>query len=218
MISPLRLMKVACAALVLAAGARGAGATVLYSDTVLVRGPEFLGTYELPLNALTTYKVTTKDLEWFGVPLQALKFGVFTATGPIKSMDGAGTLEFFKAAPGKVFLQIYARPAGPHLAGLVSVDCQTELVVPLPPSILLLASSLAGYPLLRRGMRRRAGVAETKGSATKRPERATWLALARGLLRFGFDKTRGLRRRSGRAPARFFDRYEPRVDRRPTLA
>src|SRR5262249_29872894 len=144
-----RTLKAASVALALIVAGR-ANATSVYSDTVLAHGSEFLTTIELPVTTGATYRVTLKDLNWFGAPMEALNFGIFTAPGRIMPMQsvppahpGAGAFEFFTAAPGKVFLQIYARPIAPRFAGLIGVDCDVA-VVGLPSSILLLLSGLAG--------------------------------------------------------------------------
>jgi hypothetical protein len=112
-----------------------------YSDTVTVLGQEYLGVLELPLDAPGRYQVTVTDLKWFNVPLDTLKFTLFTATAPIASSQTAGTIEFFHASEEKVFLQLYAKPAAPRYAGLIGV--QETAVVPLPASLWLLGSGLA---------------------------------------------------------------------------
>lgn len=148
------------AVVLLAAAAAPARAALVFSDAVLVRGPENLTSLELPLDAIGTYRVTATDLRWFGAPLQALSFGVFTATQPLQIMSGAGTLEFFKASPGKIFLQIYTQTVGPQLASLIAVQVEDTAPVPLPASLLLLASALGGGALLRTGRRLRARTSE----------------------------------------------------------
>lgn len=120
-----------------------ARATVVYSDTVLVRGPEFASVVELaPPPTAGNYRITATDLNWLGAPLQALSFGVFTATAPVKSKVGAGTLEFFYAGAGKLFLQLYARTAPSKSAGLVGLQADYVAAVPLPASLWLLLSAL----------------------------------------------------------------------------
>jgi hypothetical protein len=135
-----------------------AGAAMLFSDTVLVKGREYLTVVELPLDSIGTYKITATDLKWFGTPLEALSFGVFTATQPVSSLQGPGTLEFFKAGPGKVFLQLYARATGPRFAGLVTLQAEGQPPVPLPASVLLLASALGAGALARGAKRLREGM------------------------------------------------------------
>jgi hypothetical protein len=109
---------------------------------VTVLGQEYLGVLELPVDAPGRYDVTVTDLKWFNVPLDTLKFTLFTATAPIASSQTAGTIEFFHASEEKVFLQLYAKPAAPRYAGLIGV--QATSVVPLPASLWLLGSGLAG--------------------------------------------------------------------------
>ena len=141
-------------ALVLALSAARADATAVFADTVLVKGPEYLTVLELPLDAIGSYKVTTSDLKWLNTPLQALSFGVFTSTQSLGSLQGPGTLEFYKAGSDNVFLQIYARTTAPKYAGLVSVVVESKLApVPLPSSLVLLVSGVGGLLLRRRAAR-----------------------------------------------------------------
>jgi hypothetical protein len=140
----------------IALGARTAEAAVVYSDTVLAKGAEYLTVLELPLDAIGDYRVTATDLKWFDTPLQALSFGVFTATQPIKSKQGAGTLDFFKASEDKVFLQVYAKTSGSKLAGLVSLQVEDQAPVPLPASLVLLGSALVAGAFGRGASRLRA--------------------------------------------------------------
>lgn len=141
-------------ALLLALSAARADAAAIFGDTVLVKGPEYLTVLELPLDTVGSYKVTATDLKWLNAPLQALSFGVFTSTQSLGSLQGPGTLEFYKASTDKVFLQIYARTAAPKYAGLVSVVVESKLApVPLPSSFVLLVSGIGGVLLRRRAAR-----------------------------------------------------------------
>jgi len=141
-------------ALVLAFSAARADAAAVFTDTVLVKGPEYLTVLELPLDAIGSYKVTATDLNWLNTPLQALSFGVFTSTQSLGSLQGPGTLEFYKAGSDNVFLQIYARTTAPKYAGLVSVVVESKLApVPLPSSLVLLVSGIGGLLLRRRAAR-----------------------------------------------------------------
>jgi hypothetical protein len=124
--------------------------TTVYSDTVLVSGSETLSVFELRLDAPGDYRVTATDLGWLNTTLQALSFGVFTSTQSIATRAGPGTIEFFHAGTGPVYLQLYARTLASSPAGLIGVNAAT--VVALPSSLLLLASALfaAALPRLRR--------------------------------------------------------------------
>jgi hypothetical protein len=148
-----RLLTVSVLALWLALPAGRAHATAVFSDTVLVKGPEYLTVLQLPLDTAGSYKVTATDLKWPSTPLQALSFGVFTSTQSLGLMQGAGTLEFYKAGSDKIFLQIYAKTSAPKYAGLVGVVVESN-VVPLPSSLVLLVSGVAGAVLTRRPVRR----------------------------------------------------------------
>jgi hypothetical protein len=130
-----------------------AEAAPVYSDTVLARGPEYGSSIELSLPGPGNYSVTAKDLKWLDVPLQALSFGVFTAKAPIETMVGAGTLEFFNAGEGKVFLQLYARPGVGKSAGLIGLHVDSFAVVPLPASLWLLLSALGSTAFWSWGRR-----------------------------------------------------------------
>jgi hypothetical protein len=130
-----------------------AEAAVVYSDTLLVRAPAFATAIELSLPTSGTYRVTATDLNWFNVPLQALSFGVYTSTTSLASRVGAGTLEFFNAGQGKVFLQIYAVTAPGKSAGLVSLQAES-MVVALPASLWLLLSALGATGFWRWWERR----------------------------------------------------------------
>jgi hypothetical protein len=128
-----------------------AHATAVFSDTVLARGPENLTVVELPIDAIGNYEVTATDLQWLGTSLQALSFGVFTSGQLLKSMQGPGTFEFYKASSDKVFLQIYSRTTAPKFAGLISVLVESAAPpVPLPSSLLLLVSGIGAALLSRR--------------------------------------------------------------------
>jgi hypothetical protein len=133
-------------------------AAQVYADTVLVRGGEYAAVFELPTAPSGTYRVTATDLKWLNVSLQALTFGVFTATGPIETMVGAGTLEFFNAGTSKVFLQLYARPGASKSAGLVGMQVDSVAVVPLPASLWLLLSALGATGFWRWRERRPATI------------------------------------------------------------
>src|SRR5262245_20136313 len=135
-------------------GSSSAEAAVVYSDTVLARGPEYLSTTELALPSQGTYQITTTDLHWLDAPLSALSFGAFTATAPIKTKVGAGALEFYYAGTGKVFMQLYARTATGKSAGLIGMQVTSATVVALPASLWFLFSGLLAGGFLGRLQRR----------------------------------------------------------------
>jgi hypothetical protein len=74
---------------------------------------------------------------------------VFGATGPISTKIGAGTLEFFNAAPGKVFLQLYANTGQSVAGALVAWQMESIAAVALPASIWLLLSALGSVGFWR---------------------------------------------------------------------
>lgn len=132
-----------------------AQAQAVFSDTVLAHGPEFAAKIELPLGKTGGYKVTATDLKWFDLPLQALSWGVFSSSKPLTTMQGPGTLEFFKAGSDKLFLQVYAKTLGPRFAGLVTFQIEEQSPVPLPASLVLLSSAIGGSLLVRGAQRLR---------------------------------------------------------------
>jgi hypothetical protein len=150
-------LRVLTAVLVLTASS-AAEAALMYSDTVLARGPEYLSTTNLVLPSQGTYRITATDLKWLDAPLSALSFGAFTSTAPIKTTVGAGTLEFYYAGTSRVFMQLYARPAIGRSAGLIAVQVTSVAVVALPASVWFLLSGLMSAALWRR-VQRRAAVA-----------------------------------------------------------
>ncbi len=161
--------------LLFAASAGSAEGAMLYSNTIMVKGSESVKTIELPIEAEGSYRVTMKDLKWFDKESPLLTLGIFTSTEKITTLQGAGTLDFFKAAgTGKVFLQIYARPPGPQFADLIGIQIESQAVVPLPSSILLLSSVLVACALARGRIRRRDDLDSTAAESIAGPVR--WLA------------------------------------------
>jgi hypothetical protein len=156
-----QLRKCSWMGLLLAAGMGSAHGAMLFSSTVLVKGPEVLKTIELPTEASGDYRITATDLKWLGNASPLLTLGLFTSTDSIKTMQGPGVLDFFKApGMGKVYLQIYSKSPNPNFANLLTIQLESQAVVPLPASILLLGSGLLGGVLARaRGRRASASAA-----------------------------------------------------------
>ncbi len=127
-----------------------AHAVAVFSDAVLVKGPEYLTVLELPIDAIGNYKVTATDLKWLDTGIKALSFGVFTSGQLLKSQQGPGTFEFYKASSDKVFLQVYAQNNAPKFAGLVSIMVETTAAVSLPSSLVLLMSGIAAALFVRK--------------------------------------------------------------------
>lgn len=140
--------------LLLGTAAQRAQATVVFSDTVLAKGPEFATVIDLALPAAGQYRITATDLNWFKVPLQALSFGVFTATGSLVTHAGGGTLDFFNAGHQKVFLQVFVRAAPGKSAGLIALQAEDVAVVALPASLWLLLSAFGATGFWRWWERR----------------------------------------------------------------
>lgn len=129
--------------------AGAAGAVQVYSDTLLATGPEYATSIGLSLPSPGNYSVTATDLRWLNASLEALSFGVYTATAPLSTAVGAGTLEFFNAGYDKLFLQVYVKPAAGKSAALVGLKVDAA-VVPLPASAWLLLSALGAFSWWRR--------------------------------------------------------------------
>jgi len=128
-----------------------AHASAVFSDAVLVSGPEYLTVLELPIDAIGSYKVTANDLKWLDTEIKALSFGVFTSGQLLKSFQGPGTFEFYKASSDKVFLQVYAQNNAPKFAGLVSIVVEaTTSAVALPSSLVLLISGVGAALFVRK--------------------------------------------------------------------
>jgi len=126
-------------------------AVAVFSEAVLVKGPEYLTVLELPIDAIGNYKVTATDLKWLDTEIKALSFGVFTSGQLLKSLQGPGTFEFYKASSDKVFLQVYAQNNAPKFAGLVGIVVEAgTAVVGLPSSLVLLMSGIAAALFVRR--------------------------------------------------------------------
>ena len=141
----------------LALPTEAAQAAAVYTDTVLVQGPEFLTVLSLPLDNLGSYKITATDLKWFDTPLQGLSFSVSTSAKTLASLKGAGSFDFFKSTSENVYLKIYAHTLGPRFAGLLSITAEEELApVSLPGSLGLLVSALMGVLWMRRATHVRA--------------------------------------------------------------
>jgi len=122
-----------------------ADGAVVYSDVFFAKGPYDARATELPLGERGVYRITVADLRWQDVALRCLTFGVFTATAPIQTMDGAGTFEFFYTGRGEVFLALFATPAHGKRVGLIGVEVTSvtsAAVVALPASLWLLLSGL----------------------------------------------------------------------------
>ena len=98
-----------------------------------------------------TYRATLSDLSqdpFFGFDF--LFLSLTTSTGTVNSTVGPGSFTF-EAMPGeKYFANIFGTGGGTVGAGLFGLEVTA---VPIPPSLILLGSSLLGLVLLRRRVR-----------------------------------------------------------------
>jgi hypothetical protein len=98
-----------------------------------------------------TYRATLSDLSEdpvFGFDF--LYLSITTATDTVDSIVGPGTFSFL-AIPGETyFANVFGTGGGDVDAGLFGVEVTA---VPIPPSLILLGSSLIGLVFLRRRVR-----------------------------------------------------------------
>ena len=98
-----------------------------------------------------TYTATLSDLS--ETPIFGFDFlylSITTSTGIVDSIVGPGTFSFL-ATPGETyFANVFGTGGGTVGAGLFGLEVTA---VPIPPSLILLGSSILGLVLLRRRVR-----------------------------------------------------------------
>ena len=125
-----------------------AGAAIVFETTGWIQ--ETIGlTFDFEADtAPYTYRATLSDLSqapWFGFDF--LYLSLTTSTETVDSTIGPGSFTF-EAIPGETyFANIFGTGGGDLGAGLFGLEVAT---VPIPPSVLLLGSSLLGLVLIRR--------------------------------------------------------------------
>jgi len=128
-----------------------AGASTVFETTGWIQETIGLNFDFVADTAPYTYRATLSDLSedpLFGFDF--LYLSITTATGTVDSIVGPGSFPF-AAIPGETyFANIFGTGGGTVGAGLFGLEVTA---VPIPPSLILLGSSLLGLVLLRRRVR-----------------------------------------------------------------
>jgi hypothetical protein len=125
-----------------------AGASLVFETTGWITETTGLSYEFVADTAPYTYLATFSDLSedpFFGFDF--LYLSITTATDPVDSIVGPGSFSF-PAIPGETyFANVFGTGGGDVEAGLFGLEVTA---VPIPPSLLLLGSSLLGLVLIRR--------------------------------------------------------------------
>lgn len=125
-----------------------AGASLVFETTGWITETTGLSYDFVADTAPYTYLATFSDLSedpYFG--FEILYLSITTATENVKSIVGPGGFSF-KAIPGETyFANVFGTGGGDLGAGLFGLEIKA---VPIPPSLILLGSSLLGLVLIRR--------------------------------------------------------------------
>jgi hypothetical protein len=128
-----------------------AGAATVFETTGWIQETTGLTFDFVADTAPFTYTATLSDLS--ETPIFGFDFlylSITTSTGIVDSIVGPGTFSFL-ATPGETyFANVFGTGGGDVGAGLFGVEIKA---VPIPPSLILLGSSLFGLVLLRRRVR-----------------------------------------------------------------
>ena len=128
-----------------------AGASTVFETTGWIQETTGLNFEFHADTAPFTYRATLSDLSedpFFGFDF--LFLSITTATDTVDSIVGPGSFTF-AAIPGETyFANIFGTGGGTVGAGLFGVEVTA---VPIPPSLILLGSSVLGLVLLRRRVR-----------------------------------------------------------------
>ena len=128
-----------------------AGASTVFETTGWIQETIGLNFDFVADTAPYTYRATLSDLSedpLFGFDF--LYLSITTATGTVDSIVGPGSFPF-AAIPGETyFANIFGTGGGTVGAGLFGLEVTA---VPIPPSLILLGSSVLGLVLLRRRVR-----------------------------------------------------------------
>lgn len=130
-----------------------AGASTVFETTGWITETTGL-TYEFEADtAPFTYVATLSDLSeepYFGFTF--LYLSITTATETVDTIVGSGSFSF-SAIPGETyFANVFGTPDDEALAGAGLFGIEVT-AIPIPPSLILLGSSLFGLVLLRRRVR-----------------------------------------------------------------
>jgi hypothetical protein len=127
------------------------GASTVFETTGWILDTDALN-YEFDADtAPYTYRATLADLSedpYFG--FEFLFLSITTATSTVDSIVGPGSFTF-AAVPGETyFANVFGTGSGTAGAGLFGLEVTA---VPIPPSLILLGSSILGLVFLRRRVR-----------------------------------------------------------------
>ena len=98
-----------------------------------------------------TYRATLSDLStapFFGFDF--LFLSITTSTDTVGSIVGPGSFDFAAIEGKKYFANVFGTGGGTQGAGLFGVEIKA---VPIPPSLILLGSSVLGLVIFRRRVR-----------------------------------------------------------------
>jgi hypothetical protein len=125
----------------------GTGGTVLLNTAGFVRGSQVFSD-AITVPAAGTLTVTLAGISWLDA-LQNLNCFVTAPGGGIIGNATNGTLDSVQVQPGTIYVNWYARASAPLFLGAYSLAVNFQPAapppptVPLPPTLLLLASGLA---------------------------------------------------------------------------
>jgi hypothetical protein len=128
-----------------------AGASTVFETTGWILDTDGLSYEFLADTAPYTYRATLADLsEAPNFGFDFLYLSVTTATDIVGSIVGPGSFTY-PAVPGETyFANIFGEGGGNLEAGLFGLEIKA---IPVPPSLILLGSSLLGLVFLRRRIR-----------------------------------------------------------------
>jgi hypothetical protein len=128
-----------------------AGASTVFETTGWILDTDALTYNFVADTAPYTYRATLADLSeapYFGFDF--LYLSITTATDTVDSIVGPGSFTF-PAVPGETyFANVFGDAGGDMQAGLFGLEIKA---VPIPPSLILLGSSVLGLVLIRRRTR-----------------------------------------------------------------
>jgi hypothetical protein len=130
-----------------------AGAATVFETTGWIIGETGTGlTFDFEADtAPFTYRATLSDLSEAPVfGFDFLFLSITTATDTVDSIVGPGSFTFAATSGETYFANIFGTGGGTVGAGLFGVEVTA---VPIPPSLILLGSSLIGLVFLRRRVR-----------------------------------------------------------------
>jgi hypothetical protein len=135
-------------------GEAASAATVVYEDVGFISGTEYYS-HSFTVESAGTYEATLTDFV-FPASFSELGFAMTTSTDTLFELDGPGSFQF-AASPGTTYYASVFGVAGGALdLGLYGIDISNITAagvpsVPLPGTLLMMASSLVVLRVLGRG-------------------------------------------------------------------